>query len=168
MNFKFDFENFKVHVCNFPENAEIDTGKVVEYDAAGGLFAGRGISKTGWTEIRGTVREELKAIEVLSLNELCTVIDEKNYAEYENYETEYGPLDVWSTMADCKKGEKLEILSTYIFDGIEDLEEYDAVAASLLSKCVMADGREVWYLIYQPSVVEGKYVLASRYKELVE
>lgn len=166
LEFNFPIENLSIETVEIPDDVEI-SDEIIDSSSGGGMYADSHIAKYNFLPINGTAMEDINRISVESANSYCEVLTEENYKKYEETDVIYGSIYTKQKETDYKKGSNIGLEYTYAFeDSIVD--NSDTTIASLIVKTELADGRQVWSFVYQPSVILGEYLFLDVVDEEIE
>jgi hypothetical protein len=162
LNFKFDFNTFKITPYDLPEDQTIEVNSVIDSYNGGGLLAGPSLSEAGYYFIEGKAKENIKEITNMSLINSCQVVNKDNHGEYEEYENKHNTsLYIEQKTTNFQKGDEINIEFNYLFEGIdpEEFKKYDSTMASIANVFILDDGSKLYNYIYQPSMRSAEYGL---------
>ena len=149
LNITYDFDNFEIDTINVPEGIVVNEEIAIDHKMTGGLNAGAAAGGSGTKFIEGKALKGIKSLNVSSANRYYYMADE-------------------SLERSFKEGDEINLeYNYYIDENLIDCEQSDALAASMITKIVTADGAEIWEFEYPASVVTGPFLLkALVFKEL--
>jgi len=141
LNLTFDFDSFEIETIEVPDGVQVSEEGIIDYySAQSGFFMTIGRSGSAYKPILGKALTDIKSLTVESANYDCIMVEETEYSFREN--------------------EEIQVDFSYLYnDSYIDWENSDGVVASLITKIVTEDGREVWEFHQQPSYVAPEYLL---------
>lgn len=166
LDFNFSMVNLSVDTVEIPDDVEV-SDEIIDSSSFGGMFADSHIAKYNFLPINGTATEDIAKIWVESANTCCEVITEENHTKYEATDVIYGSIYTEQKETDYKKGSTVGLEYTYAFED-NLVDNSDTTIASLIVKTELADGRQVWSFVYQPSVILGEYLFLDVVDEEIE
>ncbi len=166
LGFDFRMDNLSIETIEIPDDVEI-SDEIIDLASFDRIYADSHIAKYNYISIDGTATEDIKTISVESANSCCEVITEENHTRYEEEDVLYGSIYTKQKETDYKKDSTVALEYTYAFEnGLVD--NSDTTMASLIVKTDLADGRQVWSFVYQPSFVQGEYLFLDVVDEEIE
>ena len=167
LGFEFEFEDFSISTIDFEDGMiEDDNNIVIDYTAgSAGMFVDAALSNMGYIEIIGDVKRNIENIEVSSLDDDITIITADNYSEYKELEEIYGPLYENNPI----KYEKDETISaTYTYIRNASVDGVDAKMSNIFIGYTVEDGTTIGKFVYQPTIVDGSYLIMEMLAEYIE
>lgn len=147
LGYQFNINDFKLTLCDVDaKDVKMDDGKLIDYTSYNGCFVDSKMHNMGFFNLEGTALYDIDDIQLITLNDECKI----TYSEDGNL------IDHFELSA--KKGDNLENELYYTFENLNPDAEAVAVSLALQLK---NDDQTYWRLRYQPSYIEGKYLLAS-------
>lgn len=151
------FKNFKIETLEIDDSVEINAMKTIDYSTIGGGYFDGFIQKLNYYEINGLSKEAISELQLFSLNDECTVVNEENIKVYEEYANIFGDL-LFDNKTNYNADELIEYDCSYIYDANEFLVGLDGKMASLAIQTNVGD-KTFWDVMYIPSVRTGEYLI---------
>lgn len=161
INLTYDMNKFAIHMVNAIRFTGMESDNLFDFSVANGSFSNSTLSKAGYYDLEGKTKENLKSVQLLSLNEEIEILNEDELSK-KNISVP-GKADSSSRLKNLSKNKSVESYMYYWYTG--DAQSIDAYVSSLLLSIEGNDGQKASKLIYQPSFVDGKYYVAKALKE---
>ena len=159
IEFDYNFDSFTIRLedsIDYNDSVKNDTGDIIGYEALGGVFVDMSLPKICYLHLAGTAEADIADISVASLNNNCEVITSSNYDNLSKSNDLEG-VPVPSEYKDINKGEYIDSSFYYIFN--DTVEDCDATVSNLYVEIQDGSGQKWGNCIYQPSVIDGPYLI---------
>ncbi len=167
IGFSFDFDTFNISPSDLPSDQTGEIIRLMDFSSYGALLSGPSMSEIGYYFVEGSALDDIKEISLLSLNEYCTVVTNKNHGDYESYErqndtTLYREQKTTNFIA----GDKISIEFDFLFDGVKDIKKYDSTIACFANVFTKSDGTKLYSYVYETSMRDPQYALVHLLHDL--
>lgn len=168
LEIEYSFEQMEINTITLANDVKIDSGEIIDYSSLEGIFSDAFVSEYGYLTFEGVANCDIKDISVFSLNNNCDIVNQDNYEHYKDKESIYGELIHKNMKTQYKKDDEIELGYCYFFNqDIVNTDETDAVVSCLVVQTIDENDNKYWTLVYQPSIVSGRYfIMKLLYNEI--
>lgn len=147
LGYRFNLDEFRLNLCDINiKDIKLDDGQLIDYTSYNGCFVDSKMHNMGFFNLEGDALVDIDDIQLISLNGECKV----TYSEAVDYTDQF--------KLSAKKGDSIEEQLYYRFENLSP--DTDATVASLVLQ-TRKGSQTYWRLRYQPTYIDGKFLLAS-------